>query len=264
MPTIDAVKAMPEIAGNAHFIDSHCHLDAVDDLNSRLASARAQGIDQFIVPGIESVQWQRVTELRASGVFYALGTHPWYVHNPQAEAALLASAIERYSPVAVGEIGLDFYRGKAARPEKNLQLESLERQLDIASQNGLPVILHSVKAHNELLEMLKRFPQVRGVVHAFSGSAQIAEQYTELGYFFGAGPLIVQSAKLQRVFQQLPLNRIVLETDAPFMANKTAAEANPLLAIHEVAKKLASVKSATIEQLAQASRHNTQALFNLP
>ncbi|TCS43005.1 TatD family hydrolase [Reinekea marinisedimentorum] len=259
MPTTEFTESC---LAPACFIDSHCHLDAVDGVAEKLAQARAQGIAQFIVPGIEPDQWPQVIGLNSEGVFCALGTHPWYVNNPEQEARSLAAAIVQHSPVAIGEIGLDFYQGRVSRPAKDIQIDSLNRQMALADQHGLPVILHGVKAHNELLQILKKFPRVCGVVHAFSGSLQIAEQYLALGYCLGAGPLVLQSPKLQQVFRQLPMSRIVLETDAPFMANKSAGGDNPLLALREVAEALATARAIPLASFTQACRENTQRLFS--
>jgi len=244
-------------------IDSHCHLDSVDSLADKLNQANAHGIEKFIVPGITPVQWRNIIDLPLEGVCYALGTHPWYVQNPEQDARLLSEAVERYSPVAIGEIGLDFYKGKTDRPARDIQLESFSRQLDVARHYNIPVILHCVKAHNEMLEILKKFPGVTGVVHAFSGSIQIAEQYIALGFRLGMGPLILKSEKLLTVFSQLPLNSLLLETDAPFMAIQPELNNNPLLSLMAVAEKLAVKKSMSLEHVAVATKENAIRLFNL-
>ncbi|TXR54133.1 TatD family hydrolase [Reinekea thalattae] len=257
-------------------IDSHCHLDAVEALTTNLDQAHSLGICQHIVPAITPAQWPKVMALQSPSIHIALGTHPWYVENPEQEQAELLRFLKESSsmltessstaqrPVAIGEIGLDFYPAKQPRPSKEIQLESFSQQLAIAESHQLPVIVHAVKAHNEVIETLKKFPEIRGVIHAFNGSIEIAQQYLALGFCFGAGPLLLKSQKLTRVFAQLPLANILLETDAPYMKAATyssEALSNPLLILTDVAEHLARAKDISTEQLAEQCRQNTQQLF---
>lgn len=266
MPTTESTEILARkelLLNSGYFVDSHCHLDSVSELSTKLQQAKSSGIHQFLVPGIQYDQWPAILGLNEKQVFCALGTHPWYVNNPKQESQRLLEAVKRHRPIAVGEIGLDFYNHPTSpRPDKNTQLESFSLQLAIAEQFNLPVIVHCVKAHNEVLEALKKFPKVRGVVHAFSGSEQIANQYHRIGFFLGAGPLMLRSKKLSSVFRSVPLENILLETDAPFMREKVSRESNPLMDLLSVAEKLADIKKLDLSKVAEATTRNFNELFN--
>lgn len=244
-------------------VDSHCHLDALDDLVPQLAEANQQGVRQFVLPGTRPQQWQDSTALGREGIHLALGTHPWYVSNPEHEIRQLEEYLARFSVVAVGEIGLDFLKRSYPLPDKKTQLHSFELQLDLARKHNLPVIIHAVKSHNEVLALLGNFPSVSGVVHAYSGSLEVAEKYIRQGFYLGAGPIILKSKKTARAFQHLPINHILLETDAPYMKVSIEQTANPLLDLLSVATHLADLKEMPVSEVAQVTSQNASRLFRI-
>lgn len=203
-------------------IDTHCHLDVAEfdaDRDAVLARARAGGVEHIVVPGIAADAWDRLVALCTSdpGLHPALGLHPVYVeqHRPEALADL-SLAIAAHHPVAVGEIGLDFYLRELDRCR---QTTLFTAQLAIAREAGLPVLLHVRKAHDETLALLRKARVVGGICHAFNGSLQQARQYLELGFKLGFGGMLSyqRSHKLHRLARELPLDAMVLETDAPDM-----------------------------------------------
>lgn len=256
MPTTEFKKS-------SGWFDSHCHLNDVPDLSQQLADAAKHQINSFIIPGTTPGQWQEALAFQTPQIHLAAGTHPWYVTNPIEEIKALEQWLKDQPVVAVGEIGLDYFQGKQPRPEQALQLEALEGQLALAKHYNLPVILHCVKAHNDVLRLLKQQGVHRGVVHAFTGSKELAQRYVELGLHLGVGPMILKSPKTLKAVSSIPLENVLLETDAPFMATQPVTEANPLLDLLRVAERLAEQTSLTMDELQKQTRLNTEQLFDI-
>ncbi|MFC1642907.1 TatD family hydrolase, partial [Myxococcota bacterium] len=145
----------------------------------------------------------------------AVGLHPWYARE---EVGPVLSLIDQIRPTAVGEVGLDGWPDPEL-PKLGRQIEVLEAQLDLSERLHLPVTLHSRGAVNELSGVLKRFPRVRGVLHAFGGSLEQARGFLEQGLYFGIGGAVTRgrAKRVRRLAQSLPLDRLVVETDAPAM-----------------------------------------------
>lgn len=237
-------------------IDTHCHLDVeafATDRNEVLARARAGGVTRIVVPGIDAQGWQRLTHLCKSeeGLYPALGLHPLYLeqHHP-GDIELLAEWVEKHQPVAIGEIGLDFYIPELDRKR---QQQLFEDQLVIAREANLPVLLHVRKAHDEVLATLRRLKIRSGIAHAFSGSLQQAERYIELGFKLGFGGMLTyeRSSKLRKLATTLPLSAIVLETDAPDMSPAAHhGERNSPEYLPEVVETLAALRDESAEEVA--------------
>lgn len=204
--------------------DTHVHLDQSEyaaDLPQVLARSLDAGVTRWIVPAIASAQWAVLPELHQqhNGLYYALGLHPWFLLAEE-KAALVQ--LERWlvsAPpglVAIGECGLD----ARIQVPIALQMEYLLAQLELARAFNLPLILHSRGTHNELLALLSRYrPPAGGVIHAFSGSLQQAEQFWTLGFYLGVGGAITyeRAAKTRRAVAAMPVEALLLETDGPTM-----------------------------------------------
>lgn len=242
------------------FIDSHCHLDHLVNTSENVTTAFNAGIERFVVPSTSVESWQDTLSLQADNIAIALGTHPWYVKNANQEEADLKREVSKKIS-AVGEIGLDFYPSeKKPRPNRELQIDSFSRQLAIAADYDLPVIIHSVKSHADVLSLLKRYSISSGVIHAFTGSAEQAWEFVKQGMSLGVGPAILRSNKTQAAFKTVTLEHLVLETDAPYM-NAVLAKENPLLALLTVAEKLAELKGLSIDSIRQQTAQNALTLF---
>jgi len=237
-------------------IDSHCHLfDAPlrEDPDGALAEAREAGLSGILVVATWASAWDEIVESRARlrGVLpdsrVAAGLHPWFVHEaPEDWAARLASLLPRLD--AIGEIGLD--RGERA-PAMELQEPVFARQLQLASEAGLPVLVHVVKAHDLVLHHLKENGRhIRGIIHAFSGSPEDARAYIDRGFLLGIGGGITRenAHRLRRVVSKLPLESLVMETDSPYLGTETIpAGASRPVHVLQVAKKLADLFSVPLE-----------------
>jgi TatD DNase family protein len=183
-------------------------------------------------------------------------------HQPN-DVGALASFIEQNQPVAVGEIGLDFF---LPGHDKLAQTALFEAQVEIAQHFNLPVILHVRKAHDEVLKVLRKSSLKGGIVHAFNGSMQQAEFYMQQGFVFGVGGALTypRAQKLQRLFTELPLNAIVLETDAPDMPLAGhQGERNSPEHIPQIAETLAELRDEPLATIAAITTANCMNLFKL-
>ncbi|MGA8258877.1 MAG: TatD family hydrolase [Arenicellales bacterium] len=251
-------------------IDSHCHLDFEvfdDDRETVLRNAAAAGVDAIVIPGVKRDTWDRLVELcaAADGLYPALGLHPLFlsVHQP-AHLDELAARLSSLSVVAVGEIGLDFYDKGA---DREAQLLIFERQLAVARDCSLPVILHVRKAHDEVLALLRRYGIRGGIAHAFNGSRQQADKYIELGFKLGFGGMLTyeRSRKLRGLARDLPLGALVLETDAPDMTvTQFRGRRNSPEYIPYVLDALASVRQESAAEIAAATTRNAVEVLGLP
>ena len=252
--------------------DSHVHLDLAEyaaDLPLVLARSRAAGVRRWIVPAIDSTHWPHLLELHRQqpALYYALGLHPWFLQAEPESALLQLESLLRSSPeglVAIGECGLD----GAIEVPMTLQLHYLERQLQLACELDLPLILHCRRAHNELLALLGRHRPARGgVIHGFSGSRQQAEHYWALGFHLGVGGVITyeRAQKSRKAIAAMPLAALLLETDGPTMPlNGYQGERNEPARVAQVLSALAQLRDEPEGELAAQIERNVARLFALP
>ena len=252
-----------------HLIDSHCHLDFSEfdtDREIILFHCKQLGVKKIVVPGVIASGWDRlITICQQSKMLYpALGLHPMFMDNHQAkDLKKLTDYIAIHKPVAIGEIGLDFY---IPEHDKASQILLFEQQLTIAKKTDLPVILHVRKAHDQILLLLKKHSVKGGIVHAFSGSEQQAQQYIKLGFFFGVGGTIThkRATRLRQLFSFLPLSSLVLETDAPDMPLSAMSEQrNTPENIPTILDSLVEIRSENKAEIATLTTANCQRALNL-
>ncbi|MDZ7840177.1 MAG: TatD family hydrolase [Gammaproteobacteria bacterium] len=250
-------------------VDSHCHLDfeAFDgDRDAVLERAAAAGVGAMVVPGVKRRTWERLVGLcdGRAGLYYALGLHPLFVEeHDTADLDALSDRTAALSPVAVGEIGLDFHARDA---DRRTQTTLFEGQLDIARSLALPVILHVRKAHDEVLGLLRRYGISGGIAHAFNGSRQQAGKYIEMGFKLGFGGMLTfeRSRKLRELARTLPLDALVLETDAPDMTvSQHRGERNSPEYLPWVLEALASIRGGDGEEIAAATTRNVAEVFGI-
>lgn len=249
--------------------DTHCHLDVPEfdaDRDAVVARTRAAGVSRMVVPAIDADGWTDLVALcrREEGLFPALGMHPIYIVQHRDEHVdELRRWVERERPVAIGEIGLDFFIKETDRDRQQVIFEA---QLDVAQQYRLPVLLHVRKAHEEVLQSLKKFSLVGGIAHAFNGSLPQAEQYLSLGFKFGFGGMLTyeRSRKIRQLARELPLESLVLETDAPDMTPVSHhGERNSPEYLPEILHSLAEVRGMDCRELAAITTANALNLFRL-
>lgn len=250
------------------FSDTHCHFDFKEfssTLPQLYQACVQQNIKRIVIPGITAKQWPRVLETcqKFHGVFPALGLHPWWINKAKpSDLVLLEQYIKTQTLVGVGEIGID---GGIENIPK--QIEYFTRQLALANKYALPTIIHHRKSHQYILPILKQHVNNNGgVIHAFSGSYQQAIDYINLGYKLGIGGTITyeRAKKTRNAIKRLPIESLVLETDAPAMplAGFQGTDNSPLR-ILDVFNCLADLRSEGKEQLAEQLEQNVDELFSL-
>jgi len=249
-------------------IDTHCHLDFHEfdqDREAVLGRCATNGVEKIVVPAVSAGTFSRT--IRVCNYYpnleLALGLHPIFIeaHQPQ-DLVELDSLIEQHSPKAVGEIGLDFYDKRLISENlKEKQIAFFTKQLIIAKQRDLPVIIHNRKAHDECLALLNESRLRGGIIHAFNGSIKQAEKYIELGFLLGFGGMLTfeRSSKLRKLAEQLPLNSIVLETDAPDMTvAQHKGQRNSPEYLPFIQQALASIKHCSLTAIAEATSQNAK------
>ena len=206
-------------------IDTHCHLDHEQfslDRVEILENCQKLGISKIVIPATRAAGWLQLLMLceTQKGLYPALGLHPVFIaSHKEKDIKELEKWIadHRQQVIAVGEIGLDYYDKQLDRKRQQTLFEA---QLHIAQEADLPVILHVRKAHDRVLKTLKRNPVKGGIVHAFAGSEQQAQRYIDLGFKLGFGGTLTyeKSRRIRQLALNLPIESMVLETDAPDMA----------------------------------------------
>ena len=260
------------------WIDTHCHLDAAEfdaDRASVVDRARAAGVAQIVVPAVGRSNFDTVRALaHALGFAYALGIHPMYVErSADDDLAHLRDALTAQRGdarlVAIGEIGLDHF---VPGLDRDRQARFYAAQLRLASEFELPVIVHVRRSADSLLKHLRQTPVVGGIVHAFNGSQQQAEAFVERGFKLGFGGAMTfeRALQIRRLAQSLPLDAIVLETDAPDIppqwlyrtAQERAAGAssrNEPGELPRIARSLAELRGLPVDEIAAATGRNARA-----
>jgi len=249
--------------------DSHAHLDVAEfdsDRNDVLARARAAGVTQQVVPAIGVAGFAKLRDLCSSeaGLHPAYGLHPMFLadHRPE-HLDELATWIQRNPPVAVGECGLDFYvEGLDAETQRTY----FRRQLELAREFDLPVVLHARRAVDEVIAALRGVGSLRGVVHSFSGSVEQAQQLWKMGFCIGLGGPITypRARRLRELVATMPLEFLLLETDSPDqpLHGHQGARNEPSRLV-EVCECVAALRRADAEEIAVATTRNAAHLFGL-
>ncbi len=248
--------------------DTHCHLDVAEfdaDREEVLARARAAGVQQMVIPAVDAAGWTSLLALcrHEPGLYPALGLHPLFIgRHREEDIAGLRKRVMQEQPIAIGEIGLDFFIRELDREH---QQQLFEQQLQIADEFELPVLLHVRKAHDEVLATLKRMKFSHGgIAHAFNGSRQQAQHYIDLGFKLGFGGMLTyeRSSKLRQLAAELPLASVVLETDAPDMTPAAHhGERNSPEYLPEVLHTLAQLRGMEVEVLAGVLLANTREIL---
>lgn len=256
------------------FIDTHCHLDDARfaaDRDEVLARARTAGVTGMLIPATGLASARTALGLTADhpGIGVAVGVHPLWCDQVGDNAEVipeLRALASHPAVVAIGEIGLDYHRG----PDPAVQERWLDAQLDLAAETGLPVILHNREATARLLERLRAWgqratlPEPPGVLHAFSAGSAAADFALSAGFYLGVGGVLTfrNAHEVRTVAAAAPADRLVLETDAPYLAPEPlrGRRNEPALLLH-VATRLAAVRATDIEQVALQTTANAARLF---
>lgn len=247
------------------FSDTHAHIDFRDfesDLDEVVFRSWENGIKAIIVPGIdaESAERARVIAEKNPQIWFAVGWHP---HDA---VSFNPKILERYSNhpkcVAIGEMGLDFYRDISPR---EIQVRVFEEQLRFALEKDIPVIIHIRDAWETARKILDNFTKINGVLHAFSGGMEELEWGIQKGFYIGlGGPITYPNFKKTDVIKKIPLDKLLTETDCPFLAPQSMrGKRNEPSFVVEIARKIAEVKGISIDELGKITTSNTRSLFGI-
>lgn len=250
-------------------IDSHCHLDFDDfnsDRNAVIERALSKGIKQIVIPGVKRNSWQFIREICDNNpqLHACYGLHPYLAgEHTDDDITQLRHWLDNNACVAVGECGLDYRKDLA---DKNLQLKFFNAQLDIAHAINKPVIIHSVRATEDVINSIKHYPGMRGMIHSYSGSYEQAIQLIDLGFYISFGGAISydNARKLRATASDIPLGSILLETDAPDQPDADHFnQRNEPAYLVNVLKCLSELRDETIEEIATQTTANAKALFGI-
>lgn len=250
-------------------VDSHAHLDAEvfdDDRGVVLERAAQAGIRHVVVPATTAERWPRLAALCSAhpALHAAFGLHPMFLDaHREMHLEQLPAWLEAHRAVAVGECGLDFF---IDAPQADRQRHYFRRQLEIARDMQLPVIIHARRAVEEVIHTLREVGHLQGVVHSFAGSREQARQLADIGFMVGiGGPVTHEQAKrLRRTVADIPLDTLLLETDAPDQPGALhKGERNEPAWLTEVLDVIASLRDEDAATIAQATSANASRLFGL-
>ena len=252
---------------NPILADSHCHLQMSPDPAAQIERARAAGVTRLLVPGTTLADSAAAVELAGAheGVLAAVGVHPHEAKDfdPAREGALLEELARRPRVAAIGEVGLDFHYDHSPRDR---QIEVLEWMLDLARRLDLPALLHNRESGAEMLALLARQPRRErpGVFHSFTEDAAYGRRALDLGYLVSFSGMITFRAadNIRYAAAGLPLDRMLVETDAPYLAPvpHRGKRCEPAWVV-ETAKKLAEVKGVDFAEVAQVTTRNFASVF---
>lgn len=249
-------------------IDTHCHLDDVSfdaDRAAIVAEAMRLGVSKIIVPAIAKSNFDKVIALGRQFAIceYALGIHPMYVSQSDlTDLTSLKQYLSQHQPIAIGEIGLDYF---VTKDNIALQQYFLIEQLKLASEFNLPVILHVRNAIDDVLKYLRQYPVKGGIAHAFNGSLQQAQQFIQLGFKLGFGGVMTyhKALKIRALAKKLPIDSIVLETDAPDMPPEWLGRKgrNAPTELPKIAAVLSQIRGCDEAQIMPKIKQNVQDVF---
>jgi TatD DNase family protein len=267
-------------------VDSHCHLDQPQfdaDREAVIARATESGVTHIINPGVDLQSSRAALELvqQHEGIYAAVGVHPHDAKTLDAAGLEELKILTRSSKVvAIGEIGLDYYRDLSPR---DVQRRAFEAQLALAAELGLPVIVHDREAHDDVVATLSDWSPhslrsmlhgEAGVLHSFSGDVALAERALTLGFYIGvSGPVTYpgpaaragkNADRLREVVRTVPMERLLIETDAPYLApHPHRGKRNEPAYVRLVAQAIAEIRNLTLGQVAAQTYSNARMLFGL-
>ena len=252
-------------------IDSHAHLDDERfdrDRDELIKSLGNNGISTVINIGADlpsSIKSVKLSE-QYDNIYAVVGVHPHSASEmDEGTIEVLKAFSSREKVVAIGEIGLDYYYDNSPR---DVQRIWFKRQMKLAKEVNLPIVVHSREANQETFDMIKAESdgKLTGVIHCYSGSVELMKEYIKLGYYISlGGPVTFKNAKIPKeVAKVVPIDRLLVETDSPYLTPEPhRGKRNEPLYVRYVAALIAELRGMTIEELARATSENTKRLFNL-
>ncbi len=251
------------------YIDSHVHLNSdalYENLDFYIQKAHKQQVSHMIVIGFDEQTNKRAIEIaeKYPNIYATVGFHPTEAKSITADDFnVLKTYLKHDKVVAIGECGLDFYWDK---DNEKAQLDVFRTQIELSKKYNLPLIIHMRDASEKTFNLLEEYAPVKGIMHCYSGSAEMAERFLKLGLHISlGGPVTFKNAKTPKeVAKMVPLDKLLIETDAPYLTpHPYRGKQNDSSYIPLIAREIARIKSLSIEKVAQATTDNALKLFNI-
>lgn len=246
-------------------IDTHCHIfydKYKNDINEVVDRAKAEEVNKIICVGIDIETSKKSIKLseKFESIFATVGFHPHEAKNvPNKYLDTIRSLLEVPKVVAVGEIGLDYYY---EHTDKKQQIKVFREQLELAKDLNLPVVIHNRDSDEDLYDNIKNSKVDKGVIHCFSSDVNFANKLFELGLIISFTGIITFSKKLQEVVKEIPLNKIMIETDSPYLTPVPyRGKRNEPYMVSEIAKKIAEIKNKSFDEVVDVTTNNAKQLF---
>lgn len=253
------------------FIDTHAHIysdEMKTDVDVVIKNAISTGVEKILLPAIDSTTLQAMLTIESnySNICLSMmGLHPCYVkENFLQELEIVEEWLQKRKFIAIGEIGLDFYWDKTYTSQQKI---AFEQQMQWALNGNIPIAIHTRNAMQETIDLVKPFAKkgLRGVFHCFSGSKESAEQIIRMGFHLGLGGVLTyKNAGVAEAIKDIPMDWLLLETDAPYLSPVPyRGKRNEPAFIIEVAKKFAEIKNIPLHEVAEKTTDNAEKLFKL-
>lgn len=250
---------------NNYLMDTHFHLDLTCDVETILMDAEKNNVKKFVISGCDKKSIRDGLEIinRYENVYMTIGFHPDEVDDINDDDLLYLEKLvnNNHKIIGIGEIGLDYYHNDL---NIDRQKEYFEKQILIAKKYNLPIVVHTREATEDTYEILKKY-DVKGVLHCYSGSLEMAKLYLLKGFMFGIGGVLTfKNSKLRDVVKEIPIQNLVLETDSPYLAPEPKrGSVNEPKNIKLIANCLAKVKELSLEEVTEITTSNAKRLFDL-
>lgn len=254
----------------SYLIDTHSHIDMSDfeDLDAVIANAKIFGVEKIIIPSVDRTSFEKVIEIanKYEGVYCALGIHPTEAQNIRGDD--FENILERASNkkvVAIGECGLDYYWDKNF---VNEQKKVFLKQIEIAKNLKKALIVHDREAHKDTFDMLTNNikDEIPVIMHCFSGSFEFAKECVKKGFYIALGGVVTfkNAKKVHEIAQNIPLEHLLLETDAPYLTPVPyRGKRNEPAYVKFVAEEIASLRGISLEEVAQTTTQNARKVFGI-
>ena len=250
-------------------IDTHTHLyldHFKDDIDDVIQRALSVGVEKFYLPSISSKYNESMHDLESKfpdRVFCMIGLHPCYVDNKfEQEIEFVKERIKSNKYKAIGEIGIDLFHEKKYFDQ---QIIAFEEQIKLALEYDLPIVIHSRESFDEIFEVLKKYKsdKLRGIFHCFTGNEDQARKIIDLNFFLGIGGVVTfKNGKISEFLSSIPLNRIVLETDSPYLAPVPyRGKRNESSYLSIIASKLSEIYNLDVSEISRITQQNSNEIF---
>ncbi len=248
------------------FTDTHCHLysEYYDDIDEVVKKAQERQINRVFNNGVDDRTNREILAMlpKYDCMYAAIGIHPEYVKDyKEDDLKFVEEHLNDDRVFAIGEIGLDYHYGKE---DKDKQIELFEKQLAMAEKYNKPVIVHSRDATQDTIDVLKKY-KVKGVMHSFSGSYEVAQIYIKMGLLLGInGVITFKNANIKDIYAKIDLSNIILETDSPYLTpTPYRGEKNDPSHVMDVANFVSELKGVSLEELSKITNDNIKRVFDI-